>query len=132
MSLRHHCVCFVIIVFSVYILKTLLGFIFKICAIVFFVFSCDSSTLSTENAKYLFYRPFTKIRNAHSGVPYFLSPPTKKELLSTKSSFFVYPLQKQWYIITPPRVSICDLMIYNILCWLYAIFGEIDDNQTLG
>ena len=30
-----------------------------------------------------------------------LSPaPTKKELLVDKSSFFVYPLRKQWYIIT--------------------------------
>ena len=33
-----------------------------------------------------------------------LLPPTKKELLHNKSSFFVYPLRKQWHIITRQRV----------------------------
>ena len=58
----------------------------------------------------------------------------KKELLSTKSSFFVYPSRRLGissprevrrissaplglYLITRQRASTCGLMIYNTSCW---------------
>jgi len=68
-----------------------------------------------------------------STVPF--PAPTKRELLSTKSSLFVYPSRRlgissshkvrcissraampPLYLITRQRVSICGLMIYNTPC----------------
>ena len=75
-----------------------------------------------------------------------LPPPTKKELLSTKSSFFVIQAaglayhrrttcgayyQPLWGCISS-RASVhlaCGLMIYNTSCWWYAIPCGIDDIQ---
>ena len=75
------------------------------------------------------------VERSETGSTISPSPPTKKELLVDKSSFFVYPLRKQWYIIShfwagyhqyrqavivyhrPQAVYSFAMMIYNTSCW---------------
>ena len=77
-----------------------------------------------------------------TGVRIPLPPPTKRELLSIKSSLFVYPSRRLGissphnvrcissaplglYLITRQRASYCGLMRYNTSCWWYAIPSDL-------